>query len=813
MRSIFIHLFLLVFGTSLFSQHTIDFQGKVFDQHGNAIDLALVTLVSTSDSTVRYSVFSDRDGSFLVNKIDEGMYKLDIGFPGCDVLFQKIQINKNGGIEDQGNFVLTCTSATLDEVVVKGKTAFIERKTDRIVVNPDVLISNAGSNILETLEKAPGIWLDPSGDISLKGRSGVAVFVDDKPLYLSGIDLQNYLSSIPASSVKHIEIMANPPAKYDAAGNAGVINIVTKRNLVAGFFGNLSLSLQQGRYTRSNNNLNVFYNKNKWSTYLNISGGVRNSFQDLNINRYYKNNLSTNASSFSQNSFIVKKGHSVNIKWGMDYYMSTKMTLGFFVRGLTNPNDNHTVNNALIRDQTDEIRNRVFADNTTHNSFRNVASNLYTKYLTDDEGGHILADVDYVLYRSQSNQIFNNDIFSNTNNPVYSDIILGDLPSDITIVTGRIQYEKFLKDKSKMEIGIKTANTQTDNTAVYSKTIGNITTPDYDLSNQFVYNEWIHAAFVNYNRNIGKWEAQIGFRAETTSFEGFQPGNIRNPDTSFTRIYHNLFPTLFISGALDTANVHMLQFSFGRRIDRPFFQDLNPFVSPLDKYTFYGGNPGLKPTYSNNFSITHSFKNKINTTFSYGFVSDGINETLEIVDSIYYSRPGNISNNHSFSLAVDGGFSLTPRYRINAYGEVGYLSYRSRLYTENLDTSGLYYAMNVTNTLSFNKGWSFELRGEYRSDVVYSQLLIKSFGIVNFGVNKKILKDVGNIRILVSDLFYTRRADGVINNLRNTQADWNSRLDTRSVTVAFSYRFGKAVSQKSKPTGSGSESEQQRVKT
>jgi hypothetical protein len=311
----------------------------------------------------------------------------------------------------------------------------------------------------------------------------------------------------------------------------------------------------------------------------------------------------------------------------------------------------------------------------------------------------------------------------------------------------------------------------------------------------------------------GNFDIQLGLRGEFTTLKGEQKGNPEIPDTQFVRHYFDLFPTVFVAWTLDTAGIHGLNFSYGRRIDRPFFQDLNPFISPLDKFTFYGGNPALLPTYSNNFSIAHSYKNLIHTTLNYSKTTDGINETLEIKEGIYYSRPGNIATNHAFSLSVDAAWDVNRWYRVNGQAETGYLIYKSIIYSQNLNNQGTYYRFSLTQGFQLGKGWYADLRGDYQSDIVYAQLRIKSFGTLHAGIQKKILKDRGSIKIGLNDILYTRRADGIIFNLRNTDADWNSRLDTRSVSFAFSYRFGKSDPSKPRHNNTGSESEQNRVKS
>jgi hypothetical protein len=809
----YISSFLLVWLSTfaIFAQTTYSISGMITDDKAIGIDLALVTLMTEKDSILKVT-YTDQDGSFLFSSVIQGNYNIKTSILGYETLQKTIEVK---GLNNQikvGSWILTTNAQLLDAVTITAKTPFIERKIDRTVVNVDALIANAGSNALEALERAPGISLDQDGAIKLKGRSGVTVFIDEKPTYLSGTELENYLKSLPASSIKQIEIMPNPPAKYEAAGNSGVINIITKRTKTYGFHGNTVLSVQQGRYTRSNNSVNLNFNKNKVSLYANLNSGFRNSFQDLNINRYYKNDQNIRTSSFSQNSFIVKDGQSGNVKLGLDYFVSDQTTLGFSAKGLLSNAGDQTDNTAFVRNAENKTLNRVLADNNTKNTFNNGTFNVYLKHLLDTIGSMIIIDADYVKYKSGSDQLFNNFIYDNANVLTYDDIINGEIPSEISIYAAKVDYTKPLNATSKFEAGIKSAFTQTDNEAIYTNTIDGVTLPDFGLSNKFLYDEWIHAAYINYNRKLGKLDLQLGLRAETTSLKGKQLGNEVQPDTNFTRTYTNVFPTFYASYQADSLGNHIMVFSFGRRIDRPFFQDLNPFISPLDKFTFYGGNPGLLPTYSNNFSLTHTYKNSINTSLNYGLTTDGINETLEIREGIYYSRPGNISTNHTLSLSVDASTDITKWYRLNTYIELGHQIFESKLYTEQLDTSGTYFAANVTNSFQLGKGWNADIRGDYQSNIVYAQLLIKSFGTLNLGIQKKILNDKGSIKLSLSDILYTRRADGIINNLKNTDADWNSTLDTRSATIAFSYRFGKSTSNKPKYTGSGSDSEQRRVK-
>ncbi len=800
----------ILLSTFSFAQSTIQISGKIVDVEKKGVDLALISLQTTTDSSFVKSEFTNQDGSYQLLDLKAGDYILSVNLLGYKTFDQLLTINESKVLEP---IVLITDEKTLSTVTVNAKVPFIERKIDRVVVSPDALIANAGSNAMEVLERTPGVSIDNNGSILLKGRSGVTVFINDKPSYLSGTEMENYLRGLPAGSIKQIEIMENPPAKYEAAGNSGVINIIIKRNTLKGFNGNTALSYRRSKYNGSNNSLNLSYNKNKFSLYSNIYAGFWENFQDLFINRYYRDEDNTPSQSFNQNSFNQRNGAYLNGKIGLDFYPSDRLTLGVSFKGVNQPGGRTVDNTSLVSEPSGILLQRVVADNKTESSFTNGLYSFYINKSLDSLGSKISFDADYVQYKTINEQIFKNLIYGPDDIISYEDQINGDVPSDIKIYAVKTDFERPLKNGSKFEAGLKSAFSKTDNEAIYSLTINEVTEPDYELSNNFLYDEWINSGYINYKKTIGKVDIQAGLRGEITKLNGRQLGNIEKPDTSFTRNYASLFPTFYAAMKLDTAGNNSLNLSYGRRIDRPYFQDLNPFIRPLDKFTFYGGNPDLLPTYSHNISLNHSYKGFLNTSLGYSITTDGINETLEIREGIYYSRPGNISSSETFTLSVDGNFDVNKWYGINSYLELGHRKFNSNLYTEQLNSSGNYVSFSITNTFKFGASWKASLSGRYRSNIVSAQLLIKSYHLMNFGLSKTILENKGSLKLAVSDPFYTRRGNGIINNLRLTDADWNSKYDSRNATITFSYRFGNSVSGAKKHNGSGSDSEQRRVKT
>ncbi len=268
----------------------------------------LISLVHAKDSSFAKTTLADDNGKFEFEMLKEGSYKVVIAQSGLQQYSSAIIVILPQQPQMQLEpIVLNEVAANLQEVKVVSKKPFIEKKIDRVVVNPDALIGNAGATSLEVLEKAPGVLVDINGNISLKGKPGVLVFIDDKPTYLSAADLAGYLRSLPGGSIESIEIMPNPPARYDAAGNAGVINIRLKKNKVKGINGALNLSYGQGKYHRTNNSFNINYRVNKFNFFGNAGISDNNSYQDLTITRQYFEPGGAFSSGFKQNSYIKKR--------------------------------------------------------------------------------------------------------------------------------------------------------------------------------------------------------------------------------------------------------------------------------------------------------------------------------------------------------------------------------------------------------------------------------------------------------------------------------------------------------------------------
>lgn len=767
----------------------------------------LVQLYKFKDSSLVKTSLSDVNGKFEFDLIKKDSFYLIINQPGFQIYKSTlITFNENSNLITLEPISLLANNINqVKGIKVKAKTNFIEKYAEKTVVNPDALISSAGLNALEMLERAPGVLVDLNGNISLKGKQGVMIFIDDKPTYLSSADLSNYLKSIPASSIASIEIMLTPPAKYDAAGNAGIINIKMKKTITKGFNGGLSNSIGIGRYPRSNNSMNLNYRINKFNFFSQWSYVFNQSYQDLTIERnYYQSNGNLN-SRFKQNNYIKKQNSNINGKIGVDYYLSKKSTIGFSIGGFNNHANNSSNNFAEIKNGLLELQSIVKAENPNKRKFKHLNYNLNYDLKIDSTGKNLSSNFDYLTYNSMMNQsllsmYYNPDFTYNFKNNLVSD-----LPSSIQIISGKIDYLHPLKNGAIIETGVKSSAIKTDNTANFFDERNDSLFVNNDFSNQFIYNENINAAYINYSKSKNKWSLQSGLRYENTNIKGNQLGNAIKKDSSFIREFNNLFPTFFFSYKLDSFDVHQLGLSYGRRIDRPNYQDMNPFTYPMDRFTLYSGNPFLKPTFSNNIELSYTFKNKITTAINYSYTKNTINETIEQNTNIFYSRPGNIGENTNYGISVNGALNINKWWTLQFYTELTHQSFKSELYKQQLLNEGWIFFINPSNQFKINDNWNAELVASYQSSAVSAQFVTIPVATMNMAIAKKIMKKKATLKFSINDVFYTYQPGGRVKGLYNSDAKWLSYLDTNVYTIAFSYRFNKGNGLGRRKTGSSDE--------
>ncbi len=811
LHSFFFAVLFLITVKSL-GQQEYTVSGSVVDSIQNPMDGVIINLLKSADSSLVKTGLSEPDGTYFISHSNGGSYFLMISMLGYQNYVSDVFVlSEDKNSEKFPTITLASAVGQMAEVSIQGQKLFAEKKIDRVTINPEAMISNAGSTALEVLEKAPGVQVDLNGNISLHGKQGVIILVDDKPTYLGAAELASYLRSIPSSSIGTIDIMTNPPAQYDAAGNVGVINIKIKKNRAEGLNGGINVSYGQGFYHRTNNSVNLNYRINKINLFTNLSYNENNSYQDLTINRNYFDDDRTLTSEFVQQTFIKMQNSSATGRIGLDYYINNKHTVGvlgsgFFTKSITN-----TSNLATVEDGNNNLQNEVLAISPSERDFLNGSGNINYAWAMDSIGQQLSVNLDYSQYDSKLDQSLLSYTYSPTDSLLGRTNLVSNLPSDIQIATAKVDYTKPFASGGRFEGGAKTSYIKTNNVANFYDENEGVLTTNFDFSNRFEYTERIQAAYVNYSKDFKRFSLQSGLRFENTEIEGYQYGNEVKSDSGFARTYNNLFPTVYLMYQADTLGKHTLGFSYGRRIDRPNYQDMNPFTYPLDRFTLYAGNPFLQPTFSHNFELSHTYLGKITTTLLYSYTENVISETIEQNTSIFYSRPGNIGKQISSGISVNGAFNLSKWWVLQLYSEVMYQQYTATLYGQDLDNRGTYWYIGPTNQFVLSPKWNLEVGGSYQTSVVLGQFLTIPVWSVRTAVAMKCFKNQGTLRLIVNDVFFTNQPGGDIRSLYNSTANWYSVLDTRVVTVAFGYRFNKGQSRALRTVG-GSDSEKSRVK-
>jgi hypothetical protein len=682
------------------------------------------------------------------------------------------------------------------------------------VVNVDASPTNAGATALEVLEKSPGVTVDRDGNISLKGRQGIIVLMDGKQTYLSGQDLANLLRNMPASQLDQIEIMTQPSAKYDAAGNSGIINLRTKKNLQRGFNGSISLSYVQGRYPKSPNSVNFNYRKGKVNVFTNLSYSYWSGFNDQGILRTFRNNAGQVISVFDQQADQRNESRNYSSRVGLDYTVNKKTTIGFQVNGITNPSRWQNRGRADIFNGTGALDsfNTVFSENK--DQWNNYGGNINFRRVLQGSEHELTADLDFIRYKATSRQISDNFNF-NPQGVLLRDpfLLRGNLPSDILIYSGKLDYSKALEKDTKFEAGVKSSYVTTDNDAQYTNWDkgGNAWVVDNQRSNHFVYEENINAAYVNLSRKIKKWGVQTGLRLENTIATGDQLGNAVQKDSSFKRNYTQLFPTAYVSYAHNEQNNFVL--SYGRRIERPNYQDMNPFQYFLDQYTFRQGNPNLSPQFTHNIELSHNFKGQLNTTLNYTNTTDILNDILKQDDKtkVTFQTKENVASRRAVGLAVSYNAPLTKWWTTSVYANVNHNRYKGLVNNTLLDVEMATFMTHMTQQFRFAKKWMAELSGFYRSTALETGMfLIRPMGVFSVGLSRPVLKSKGSLKLNISDPFWIQQAKVDI-RFANIDAYVINKWDNRRVGLTFTYRFSKGQEVQQRRRASSAQEEQNRV--
>jgi outer membrane receptor protein involved in Fe transport len=799
MKRAAISILIICFHLIAFSQDPGVYKGHIISNTA-PVPGATVALLKQKDSSLVKLSLSNNEGAFEFPGITKGNYLLLTTSVGFDSLYRIAIENENMEIR------LTTSAKALGAVTIVAKRPLVEARLDKMIVNVDASPSNASATALELLEKSPGISVDKDGNISLKGKQGVIVLMDGKQTYLSGQDLANMLRSMPASQLDQLEIITQPSAKYDAAGNAGILNLKTKKAKTIGFNGSVNVGYAQGNYPKSPNSFNFNYRKGKINLFT--SGGYTywEGNQQQTLTRKFQQGANNYV--FDQVGNSKNKSSTVNGRVGLDYNVDAKTTIGVLVGGSYSLRKYSNISRGdFFYENSNLVDSAIYAINETRNPWKNLTANANFKRALNSNGREITADIDFIKYSSALEQSTNNEVLY-PNDPGNPYLLRAMLPSDINIYSGKVDYVHPLNKETKIEAGAKLSYVSTDNNAPYETFDKNSGKWVDDVrKDHFQYDEQITAGYINFSKQVKKWGFQAGLRGEHTHSKGTQI----LIGKSIARDYFQVFPTAYVSYAMNDKNQFGL--NYGRRVERPNYQDLNPFQQFLDLYTFNQGNPYLTPQFTNNIELSHIFKSKLSTTANYSYTTDIINDILVQNDEtkVTYQTKQNVATRRNVGLAISYNAQLTSWWTTSLYGNISNTYYKGIVNNATLSTDITNYMLNFNQQFKFAKTWGAEMSGFYQSKTLAtSMFVIDPMYVISFGFSKQILKTKGMLKLSVVDPFRLQKTDVYIIH-SNINMIVTNRWDNRRVGLTFTYRFSRGQAVQQRRRTSSAQDEQNRA--
>jgi hypothetical protein len=653
--------------------------------------------------------------------------------------------------------------------------------------------------------------VDKDDNIILQGKNGVQVYIDGKPSPLAASDLAAYLRSLQATDIETIELITNPSSKYDAAGNAGIINIKLKKNENFGTNGSATLTYSQGIRERYNASLNINNRTKKINTFANVST-LKGAWWNRNT---FERKIGT--TNYEQNAPQIWENQGVNFKTGVDYYVNDKIILGSVVNGNIFKGSSEVQSNTFIREDGENEPNSILeAESNSDRSRANLSGNLNLRY-DNKKGKEFSTDIDFSAFRN-TNDIYQPNFYKK---PVSEEILdekiyQNNTKTNINIFTIKSDYSRPLLG-GKFGVGYKVSYVKTDNDFDFYNVINGENQLDPQRTNRFIYTENVNAAYINFQKQNKSWNYQFGLRAEHTNSEGDLDSTVPSNNKNVNRNYLNLFPSAGITYTMNQKNSFGLKYS--RRIDRPNYQFLNPFEYRLDEITYMKGNPFLKPQYTHSFEVTHSYSGFLNTSINYSMTTDMFAQIVERDTTAAGSNKAaliqnNVADNRTLSLTLSAPMPISKWWSTYTSFNGFRAWYEADLGTDRkIDVTIDAFNVYQQHTFSLPKDFKFELTANYNSPNVWGGVfkMKRQWGI-DLGVQKKIMKGSGTVRATVTDIFRTMPWRGV-SDFGGVYVKANGAWESQQVRVSFSYNFGNQKMKAGRQRTTGAQDETRRLES
>jgi len=812
MKKIYLLIITLLMSVSLFadtnSGKQIDINGIVLDEQRKPIDYATVGLFKVSDSSLVKTAMTTPEGKFNFSNVASGSYYIKINMMGYQIYKGKSFL-VGEAVLTLPDILLKSDSKTLNTVSVTTVKPLLERKADKMVMNVENSSVAVGSSALEVLQRAPGVTVDQNDRISMQGKQGVLIMLDGKQTYMSQADVANLLRNMQSSEIETIELITNPSSKYDASGNSGIINIKTKRSKNGGANGSFVAGTAYGKNLRGNTGLNLNYrNKgvNVFGSY-NFNKGARSNVID--IDRIANATATDPETYFSQKGDDEREFENSNFKVGADFFLNKNNTIGVLATGYLNSGIEKANTLTKIGKSFAQLDSALSTVNDQGSNYRNFAYNLNYKSVLDTTGQELSADVDYSRYNGKERSDLVNELRFPDGSLVKPIGRLRNIsPSTIDIKAVKVDYTLPINKTTKFEAGVKSSWVETDNDLRAEEYRVNTWQNDTRRSNRFVYDENVNAVYSNFNKQFKNTNVQLGLRMEQTTSKG----NLITTNDVVERSYWDFFPTVYVQQTL--SKNHQVGASYGRRIDRPSYDALNPFIYYLDEFTYNKGNPFLKPQYTDNYEVNYTLMQRYFLNLSYSVTSDAITQVIlprEDGKALFQTNE-NLQTQTVLSANLTVPVKVKKWWTMSNNLNVFHMAFETpALQGQALKTGQTSYQFRMQNNFIIMDGLTAEINANYESPLVYGTLDLEEKAFVDFGISKSILKKKGSLKFAVSDVFDTNRT-----RLKSAYPGLSYNLyqknETQLFRLNFTYRFGKNEIKPARRRSTGTEAEQGRMK-